>query len=63
LVEEHVAQGGFGQRFLRFLALGGRRIPTLVHAHARGYPSGRYGSQIWHRHECGLDVPAILAHL
>jgi transketolase len=63
LVEEHVAQGGFGQRFLRFLALGGRRIPALVHAHARGYPSGRYGSQIWHRHECGLDVPAILAHL
>jgi transketolase len=63
LVEEHVAQGSFGQRFLHFLALGGRRTPNLVHAHARGYPSGRYGSQSWHRHECGLDVPAILASL
>ncbi|HTV97237.1 MAG TPA: hypothetical protein VME42_14615 [Steroidobacteraceae bacterium] len=63
LVEEHVAQGGFGQSFLHFLAVGGRRIPPLVHAHARGYPSGRYGSQAWHRRECGLDVPAILASL
>jgi transketolase len=63
LVEEHVAQGGFGQRFVHFLALQGRRIPTLVHAHARGYPSGRGGSQVWHRQECGLDVPAILASL
>ena len=63
LVEEHTAQGGFGQRFLHFLALAGRRIPPLVHAHARGYPSGRYGSQLWHRQECGLDVPAILAAL
>jgi transketolase len=63
LVEEHVAQGGFGRRFLHFLALAGRRIPTLMHAHAQGYPSGRYGSQSWHRQECGLDVPAILANL
>jgi transketolase len=63
LVEEHVAQGGFGRQFLHFLTARGRRIPTLVHAHARGYPSGRYGSQVWHRQECGLDVPAILANL
>jgi transketolase len=63
LVEEHVAEGGFGQQFLHSLALLGHRVPPLVHAHARGYPSGRYGSQSWHRHECGLDVPAILASL
>ena len=48
-------------------ALSGARRPAhcraLVHAHARGYPSGRYGSQSWHRHECGLDVPAILRQL
>jgi transketolase len=60
LVEEHVAQGGFGQQFLHHLALRGCRVRAVVHAHARGYPSGRYGSQLWHRHESGLDVPTIL---
>jgi transketolase len=63
LVEEHVAEGGFGQQFVHALALQGWRIPTLLHAHARGYPSGRYGSQNWHRRECGLDVPTLLARL
>ncbi len=63
LVEEHVAAGGFGQQFLHTLALLGRRVPSLLHAHARGYPSGRYGSQHWHRHECGLDVSSILERL
>jgi transketolase len=63
LVEEHVAEGGFGQQFVYALALQGRPIPKLLHAHARGYPSGRYGSQTWHRQECGLDVPTILAQL
>jgi transketolase len=61
LVEEHVAEGGFGQHFIHSLALAGRPLPTILHAHARGYPSGRYGSQTWHRQECGLDVPTILA--
>ena len=63
LVEEHVAAGGFGQQFVHALALRGCRIPQLVHAHARGYPSGRYGSQNWHREECGLDVRSILAQM
>ena len=63
IVEEHVAHGGFGQKFLHFLALSGRSVGRVVHAHAQGYPSGRYGSQRWHRQECGLDVPAILGLL
>jgi transketolase len=63
LVEEHVAQGGFAQRFLHSLALEGCPIPAVIHAHAHGYPSGRHGSQSWHRRECGLDVPTILARL
>jgi transketolase len=63
LVEEHVAEGGFGQQFVHALALRRCPIPTLLHAHARGYPSGRYGSQNWHRQECGLDVPTILARM
>jgi transketolase len=63
LIEEHVAQGGFAQRLLHELALRGQSTPALLHAHARGYPSGRYGSQTWHRQECGLDVASILAQL
>ena len=61
--EEHVATGGLGQQLLHALALGGCPLPRVVHAHAHGYPSGRYGSQSWHRRECGLDVPTILRAL
>lgn len=60
IVEEHVAHGGFGQQFLHFLSLSGRSVSRVVHSHAQGYPSGRYGSQRWHRQECGLDVQSIL---
>ncbi|HLW23285.1 MAG TPA: hypothetical protein VKT22_02855 [Steroidobacteraceae bacterium] len=63
LVEEHVAAGGFGALLLHRLALEGRTLPPLMHAHARGYPSGRYGSQRWHREECGLATPQILESL
>lgn len=63
VVEEHVAEGGFCQRLLHSLALLGRAVPPLLHAHARGYPSGRYGSQSWHRRECGLDAAMILSNL
>jgi transketolase len=63
LIEEHVAQGGLGQQFLHHMALAGRAVPRVVHAHARGYPSGRYGSQNWHRQECGLDVISILQRI
>jgi transketolase len=63
IVEEHVAEGGFGQQFIHTLAVLGFAVPPLVHAHARGYPSGRYGSQNWHRQECGLDAPTIIARL
>jgi transketolase len=63
LVEEHVAQGGFAQNLLWTLASRGVSLPRLVHAHARGYPSGTYGSQQFHRRECGLDPAAILGSL
>lgn len=63
LVEEHVAQGGFGQQFLRSAVLSGWPLPPVFHAHAKGYPSGRYGSQIFHRRECGLDVATLLVQL
>ena len=63
VIEEHVAQGGAGQDLARTLALMGKTPPRFEHRHARGYVSGLYGSQQFHRQECGLDPAAVLAAL
>jgi hypothetical protein len=63
VVEEHVATGGVGERLARDLLLRGVPPRRFTHRHALGYPSGRYGSQAFHRRECGLDPAAILATL
>lgn len=62
-VEEHVATGGVGERLARELLLRGVVPRRFTHRHALGYPSGRYGSQAFHRRECGLDPASILAAL
>jgi transketolase len=54
VIEEHVAAGGAGE------ALAAAILPVLRapirfgHLFARGYPSGRYGSQRWHLAESSL---------
>ncbi|MBU6152601.1 MAG: hypothetical protein KGR25_14205, partial [Chloroflexi bacterium] len=58
---EHVAHGGVGQAVALALAKVGATPSRVDHRHALGYPSGRYGSQLWHRAECGLDVASMLA--
>jgi len=63
VVEEHVTTGGVGERLARDLLLRGVAPRRFTHRHALGYPSGRYGSQAFHRRECGLDATAILAAL
>ncbi len=60
VAEEHVAQGGAGQAVAHALALMGRTPKTFSHRHARGYVTGRYGSQLFHRKECGLDPAGVL---
>lgn len=60
VVEEHVRHGGLGQALCHRLVERGSRVEWFRHLHARGYPSGRYGSQNYHRRESGLDVAAIL---
>ena len=60
-VEEHVATGGVGQALAHALALRGTTPKRFSHRHALGYPSGFYGSQNYHRKECGLDPQSILA--
>jgi transketolase len=63
VVEEHVAHGGAGQMLAHRLLTAGRAPRSFRHRAARGYPSGRYGSQQFHRQESVLDPPAIVAEL
>jgi transketolase len=59
VLEEHVAQGGLGMHLALALAERGLASSRFVHRPALGYPSGRYGSQAFHRAQCGLDAPSI----
>jgi len=63
LVEEHVAQGGAGPALAAELLQRGRAPRIFRHFAVRGYPSGRVGSQAFHRRENGLDAPSVLAAL
>ncbi len=63
VVEEHVVHGGLGQMLARDLLAAGRAPAWFAHRAAIGYPSGRYGSQQFHRRECGLDPPTALRPL
>lgn len=59
--EEHLAAGGLGEAVAAALlqqAVGPLDFRPIV---ARGYPSGRYGSQQWHRLENGLAGAGLLA--
>jgi transketolase len=60
VVEEHVANGGVGGQLARKLLLLGAAPGTFSHRCATGYPSGRYGSQRFHRQESGIDAASIL---
>ncbi len=61
VVEEHVARGGVGELVAHALLMHGEAPPRFTHRCARGYVSGRYGSQRFHRRESGLDPESILA--
>jgi transketolase len=63
VVEEHVATGSVGQRMAHTLLAAGLAPRRFSHRCAEGYPSGRYGSQGFHRRECGLDAESIVAEL
>lgn len=63
VVEEHVAQGGGGQQLAHYLIKFGKAPKYFLHMHALGYPSGNYGSQAFHRKECGLDPDEVLSQL
>lgn len=59
VLEEHVAQGGLGMHLTLALASQGVSAGRFIHRPALGYPTGRFGSQAFHRAQCGLDAPSI----
>lgn len=59
VLEEHVAQGGLGMHLALALAARGTALGRFVHRPALGYPTGRFGSQAFHRAQCGLDEISI----
>jgi transketolase len=60
VIEEHVAQGSAGANLAQAL-LSAQAVPRrFTHRFARGYPSGSYGSQNYHRRESELDPASIL---
>jgi transketolase len=63
VVEEHVAQGSAGQMLAHALLESGEAPARFTHRCAQGYLSGRYGSQGFHRQECGLDSESLLRDL
>jgi transketolase len=61
VVEEHVQQGGVGGMVAQRLLTESIAPRRFSHLAARGYPSGLYGSQKFHRKESGLDPSSVLA--
>jgi transketolase len=52
-----------GRHIAAALLAGGHAPERFVARSAQGYPSGRYGSQRFHRRECGLDPASIVRFL
>jgi transketolase len=63
VVEEHVAHGGVAQSLASLLLASGLGPKRFASRSALGYLSGLYGSQQFHRRECGLDPTSILDFL
>lgn len=60
VVEEHIERGGLGQELAHYVTCENLDVGGFHHLCARGYPSGTYGSQQFHRRECGLDADNVL---
>ena len=63
VVEEHTAAGGLGQILSCWLASMGLVPRRFSHYCARGYVSGLYGSQRFHRAESSLEPDVIVASI
>ena len=60
VAEEHCAHGGVGQMLALELGVRGGLPRRFQACAARGYPTGLYGSQAYHRAASGLDPASVL---
>ena len=60
VVEEHVAHGSAGHHLLARLHAQAIIPSAFQHFCAQGYPSGFYGSQVYHRQESHIDATQVL---
>jgi len=63
VVEEHVAQGSFGQIIAAHILQKNMKITEFRHFCAKGYPTHTYGSQEFHRKESGIDCTYLREQL
>ena len=59
VLEEHVMQGGLGMQLAYTLVSRQITVRHFKHKYALGYPTGTFGSQAFHRQQCGLDARSI----
>lgn len=57
--EEHVCAGGLGMHLAAAIVRCGIKVKSFTHKYALGYPTGRFGSQTFHRVQSGLDLEGI----
>ena len=61
VTEEHVVAGGLGMHVALAMVHLGIQISGFIHRYALRYPTGRFGSQAFHRAQSGLDVDGVRA--
>ena len=54
ILEEHVKEGGLGESISYEIVQSAIQLQKFDHIYALGYPSGKYGSQLWHLEENDL---------
>jgi transketolase len=62
-IEEHYRACGLAEALSYLLLAEGVRPRSFTSLHAKGYPSGRYGSQRWHQEENQLAGRALRSQL
>ena len=62
-IEEHYLSCGLAEALGYLLLRDGLNPRAFTSLHAKGYPSGRYGSQRWHQEESGLAGHPLRAQL
>lgn len=62
-IEEHYRSCGLAEALSHALLERGVCPRSFTSLHAKGYPSGRYGSQRWHQEESGLAGRELRSHL